>query len=304
MTGSNCHHHHGQHFDYGRAFGLGVALNVLYIVVEAVAGVWLNSLALLADAGHNLSDVLGLGLAWGGYYLSRIPPTERHTYGWRSTSILAALVNSLLLLVVVGGIVWEAVTRLQRPVEVPGSVVIWVAGVGVIVNFATAMLFHRGQQHDINVRGAYLHMAADAGVSLAVVVGGIAMWLTSWTWVDPVLSLLIAVVIVLSTWGLLLESFNLILHAVPSDLDLGEIERHLLQPDPVTGVHDLHVWAMSTTERALTVHLMVPQMGDHDELLRQLAASLKREFRIGHVTIQIEHGASDEECPLAPREVV
>ena len=219
------HHHHGP-ANYNRAFAVGITLNVAYILVEAGAGFWVNSLALLADAGHNLSDVLGLLLAWGAHVLSRVRPTDRRTYGLRGSSILAALANGLLLLVVTGGIAWEAIQRFGSPAEVKGSTVIWVAAIGVVINLATAMLFVKGQD-DLNIRGAFLHMAADAAVSLGVVIAGVGIAIWGWSWIDPVMSLIVAAVIFAGTWTLFRESLDLALHAVPKGIDLGRGQKVL-----------------------------------------------------------------------------
>ncbi|RUL85366.1 cation diffusion facilitator family transporter [Tautonia sociabilis] len=277
----------GQH---GRAFAVGVALNVAFVLVEAGFGLWANSLALLADAGHNLSDVIGLLLAWGGAALARIRPTERHTYGWRGSSILAALFNGLILLVAVGGIAWEAMRRLFEPVEPAGLTIVVVAAVGVVINTATALLFLKGRERDLNIRGAFLHMAADAGVSVGVVVAGLGIRWTGWAWIDPATSLVIAVVIFSGTWGLLRESFNLAMQAVPEGIDPKAVRSYLEGIEGVEDVHDLHIWAMSTTEVALTAHLLKPGSGsdDDDELLSRIGAGLHDRFGIEHATIQVE----------------
>lgn len=301
-------HHHGcQGHDHGpanynRAFAIGVALNVIYILFEAGFGLAVGSLALLADAGHNLSDVLGLLMAWGAHFLSRFQPTSTHTYGWRSSSILAALANSILLLVAMGGILWEATGRFLTPQEIPGATVMWVAALGVVINTATALLFMRGGRDDINIRAAFLHMAGDAGVSLAVVLGGFGMMQFQWFWLDPALSVTIALVILLSTWGVLRESFHLALHAVPPGVELADVQGFLEAHPQVEEVHDLHVWAMSTTEWALTAHLVAPELKweDNDEFLRETAADLERQFKISHMTIQIERTENDVQCRQQP----
>lgn len=300
------HSHHGSHTggSYHRAFAVGVVLNVAYVAVEAGYGFAANSLSLLADAGHNLSDVLGLLIAWGAHFLSRSKPTDRRTYGWRSTSILAALLNALLLLMAVGGIVWEAVRRLAEPQPVFPATLMWVAGVGVVVNTVTALLFLKGRREDLNIKGAFLHMAADAGVSAAVVLGGWGVYLTDWTRIDPILSLLIAVVIFLGTWELLRDSVNLALHAVPRGIDLNEVREFLLQCPGVEGIHDLHVWAMSTAETALTAHLIRPTGNDNDAFLAETAAGLHEQFGIDHATLQIERDYHGELCRQAPSDAV
>lgn len=300
------HHHHGcSHghahgpVDYTRAFAIGVGLNVAFVAIEAVGGLILGSMALLADAGHNLSDVLGLLLAWGASYLARTRPTPRYTYGLRSSTILAAVMNGLILMMAVGGIAWESVRRLIEPIAVDGGPVTVIAGVGVVINTVTALLFMKGGHEDLNIRGAYLHMAADAGVSLAVVLGGIGIMTVGWLWLDPVLSLLIAGVILWSTWGLLKDSVNLALQAVPEGIDLQEVHDFLLEQPGVTVVHDLHVWAMSTTETALTAHVVRPENGDADAFLSATAHELQDRFSIEHTTLQIERVHDEEACRLA-----
>ena len=255
------HHDHAHGHapkDFGRAFLFGIILNSSFVAAEAVYGILSNSLALLADAGHNLSDVLGLLLAWGASTLVKRIPSKRFTYGLRSTSILAALINAVLLLVVTGGIAWEAVLRFQHPSAVEGMTVIIVATFGIAINLGTALLFMSGRKGDLNVRGAFTHMAADAAVSLGVVIAGFAIMYTGWLWLDPVVSLMISIVIVIGTWGLLRDSVNLALHAVPEGIDPDKVHAYLSAAEGVSEVHDLHIWAMSTTETALTVHLVVP----------------------------------------------
>ena len=271
-------HCHGP-ANYDRAFAIGISLNLAYIFLEAGAGFYNGSLALLADAGHNLSDVLGLLLAWGAYVLAKLRPTNRRTYGWRGSSILAAMLNGLILLVVTGGIGWEAIQRFASPHEVSGPIVIGVAAIGVVINALTAMLFFRGGKHDLNIRGAYLHMAADAAVSLAVVVSGIAIHFWGLSWIDPAMSLLVAGVILLSTWGLFRESVDLLLHAVPKHIDIVRVKRCLEGLPDVVEVHDLHVWAMSTTEPALTAHLVRPIVENEDQFLADAATSSARRVR-------------------------
>lgn len=288
------HHHHGK--DYGRAFAIGVTLNLVFVGVEATYGWWAGSLALLADAGHNLSDVLGLLMAWAGYALAKVAPTRHRTYGWRSSTILAALFNALLLMIAVGGIAWEAVGRLADPPQVSAPIVIVVALIGVLINTLTAMLFMRGRDMDLNIRGAYLHMAADALLSLGVAVSGAMIMWTGWLWVDPVASLVIAIVILLGTWDLLRESLQLAMQAVPPSIDIDEVQEFLGGLQGVSEVHDLHVWAMSTTEIALTAHLVRPDLENDDALLRQASENLHHRFNISHTTIQIERSIDDASC--------
>ena len=301
------HHHHGHSHapaDFNRAFAIGVVLNTGFVVVEAAYGFLTNSLALLADAGHNLSDVLGLLLAWGAAVLVKRRPTARHTYGMKRSSILASLANAVLLLVAVGMIVWEAVQRLGHPEPVAEMTVIWVATVGIVINTATALMFRSGAKGDINVRGAFLHMAADAAISLGVVIAAFAVMQTGWLWLDPVVSIAIALVITYSTWSLLSASLNLALDAVPENIDPRKIESYFAGLPGVTEVHDLHIWAMSTTEVALTAHLVRPGAGLDDELLGKVCHDMQETFGIGHVTVQVEQGDPDHACRLAPAEVV
>ncbi len=291
---THTHHHHAT--NYNRAFGVGIALNTLYVLTEGGFGLWSGSLALLADAGHNLSDVLGLLLAWGGHYLSRLPPTERRTYGWRSSSILAALFNALLLLAAIGAIAWEAVRRFWEPQPVVGTTIIVVAAVGAVINTGTALLFLKGRHHDLNIRGAFLHMAADAAVSVGVVLAGWAMLATGWHWLDPAVSLAIVIVILVATWDLLKDSLNLAMHAVPENIDPGQVRHYLASLDGVDDVHDLHIWAMSTTETALTAHLVKPQISDDDAFLAHVAEELHDRFHIEHATLQLERDAHAAQC--------
>jgi cobalt-zinc-cadmium efflux system protein len=295
-------HTHGP-ASYDLAFAIGVALNLGFVVVEAVYGFAVHSLSLLADAGHNLSDVLGLLLAWGAIYLSRKPPSPRWTYGFRRTSILAALANAILLFVAVGGIAWEALRRFAQPEPVSGATVMVVAAIGIAVNGITAMLFMSGRKSDVNIEGAYLHMAADAGVSLGVLVAGAIIRWTAWSWVDPAVGLLISAAITWSTWRLLRKSVGLALDAVPSSIDPSAVKAYLCELAGVAAVHDLHIWAMSTTETALTVHLVKPELSDEDALLTQIAKELHDRFGIEHTTIQIERGTGVQ-CHLAPDHVV
>ena len=300
----HAHGHNHSHAapTHSRAFALGMILNVAFIVAEVVFGISSHSLALLADAGHNLGDVLGLGLAWAAVLLGQRPPTERHTYGFRRFSILAALANAILLLLAVGAITWEALERLGRPTAVQGGVMMAVAAVGVVTNAATALLFFAGRNEDLNIRGVFQHMAADAVVALGVVLAGFAITRTGWTWLDPAGSLVIGVVIVVGTWSLLRDSLRLAMDAVPPGIDRGEVERALADLPGVEAVHDLHIWAMSTTEIALTAHLIKPDPRDDDALLRRITRELHDRFGIEHTTIQIER--EDGRCEQAPAHVV
>lgn len=284
------HHHDYAPTAINRAFGIGVALNLAFVALEAGFGFWANSLSLLADAGHNLSDVIGLLLAWGASYLAAREPSQRRTYGLRRSSILAALVNAILLLLAVGAIVWEALQRIGSPEPVSGWTVVGVAAAGVVVNTATALFFLSGREHDLNVRGAYLHMAADASVSAGVVAAGLLIRATGWNWVDPLMSIVIAVVIAITTWGLFRESLDLALDAVPSGIDPAKVEAYLASIPGIASVHHLHVWGMSTTEIALTVHLTKPDGKLDDALLEQISSELHDRFKISHATIQLEQG--------------
>ena len=283
--------------DFGRAFAIGIVLNTAFVGIEAGYGWWSNSVALLADAGHNLSDVLGLVVAWAAAALGRRPATERYTYGLRAASILAAVCNALLLLAAVGGIAYEAAARLLHPQPVAGWTVMTVAAIGILVNGFTAWLFASGRKGDINIKGAYLHMAADAVVSAGVVAAGFAIIATGWLWLDPLVSFAIAAVILWSTWGLLRQGLAMALNAAPDGMDTIAIRRHLAAQSGVAGVHDLHVWALSTTETALTAHLVMPDGHPGDGFVHGLADELRRSYGIGHVTLQVERDAAS--CPRA-----
>jgi cobalt-zinc-cadmium efflux system protein len=298
------HHHHAP-ANMGRAFAIGVALNGAFVAAEGIAGVWTHSLALLADAGHNLSDVLALLLAWGAVVLARRAPAGRRTYGLRKGTILASLANAVLLLVAVGVIVSEAVRRFAEPTPLNSQVVMLIASAGVLINGATAMLFMRGSQSDLNVRGAFLHMAADAAVSLAVVAGAFVIGQTGILWIDPALSLIIAGVIVLGTWGLLRDSVDMAMDAAPRGIDVDAVRAWLQGLPGVQDVHDLHIWAMSTTETALTAHVLRPQNTDCDAFLHLACEGLASRFRIGHATLQVETDADHAHaCQLARAEAV
>ena len=288
---------------FGKAFAIGIALNLGFVVIEAVYGLISNSVALLADAGHNLGDVLGLGVAWLASTLVRRAPTARFTYGMRGSSILAALFNAVFLLVVVGGLSWEALRRLGSPEPVAGKAMMAVAAVGIVVNAVTAWLFASGRKNDLNLRGAFLHMASDALVSTGVMAAGLAILLTGWIWLDPLISLVINGVIVWGTWGLLCDSLGMSMAAVPAEIDPTAVRNFLVSRTGVVAAHDLHIWSMSTTEIALTCHLVMPNGHPGDAFLHDLASDLARRFKIIHTTVQIEvdpHLA----CALAPDEVV
>jgi len=281
-------HHHGPE-NFGSAFAIGIGLNLAFVGIEATAGLLYGSMALVADAGHNLSDVLALLLAWVASIAARRPPSGRFTYGYKSSTILAALANALLLAVAIGAILFETVQRLMTPQEPQGLVMAVVAGIGIAINGLTAMLFARGQE-DINIRGAYIHMAADALVSLGVVVAGLTILATGLWWIDPLVSLVIVAVIARGTWGLARDSLTMGLLAVPARIDLDDVKRHLASFEGVSAVHDLHVWPMSTTEIALTAHLVMPGRPAPDSFLHEVATSLEARFGVGHATLQVESG--------------
>ncbi|MBX9882213.1 MAG: cation diffusion facilitator family transporter [Sphingomonas sp.] len=286
--GHNHAHHHPDAADYGGAFAIGIALNLGFVALEVVAGLWAGSVALLADAGHNASDVLGLLVAWGGSALARRPATPRFTYGWRGSTILAALANALFLMVATGGIALEAVQRFSDPRPVRGATIMAVAAAGIVVNALTAWLFASGRRGDLNLRAAYLHMMADAGVSAAVVIAGALVLLTGYAWIDPLTSLAVVAMILWSTWELLREAVVMALAAVPSSVDAARVAEALRALPGVSRLHDLHIWAMSTTEVALTARLVMPGGHPGDAFLREAAHRLHHDFGIDHPTLQIE----------------
>ncbi|MCK6615408.1 MAG: cation diffusion facilitator family transporter [Ignavibacteriaceae bacterium] len=295
---SHAHDHHHHFEKMGTRFALGVAINVLYIIIEGGYGFLTGSLSLIADAGHNLGDVLALLTSWFALYLCTLRPGGNKTYGYRRSSILAALFNSALLLVAAALIAAEAVQRFFTPQAVPGTEIMIVAGIGIILNFATAMLFYRDKEHDLNIKGAYLHMMADALVSVSVVAGGFIIYTWNIYILDPVISLVIVAVIVYNTWGVLRDSLNLAMDFVPGKINLTEVRGFLLSINGVKELHDLHIWAMSTTETALTVHLIMPDSEPDDKLLSDICSDLKRLFGISHSTIQIEKGSQAHPCSL------
>ncbi|WP_408588347.1 cation diffusion facilitator family transporter [Novosphingobium sp.] len=318
---SGAHHHHNHHHDhshghhhghghshvpadFGRAFAVGVVLNTGFVLVEALYGVLSGSMALVADAGHNLSDVLGLLIAWGASALVKRPPSARFTYGFKSSSILAALGNASLLLVALGAITVETLRRLLDPQPIEAGPVMIVAAIGIAINMGTALMFMRGRHHDINVRGAYLHMMADAAVSAGVVLAGLAIQLTGALWIDPVTSLVIVAVIARGTWGLLKDSLKMGLHAVPAAINEAQVRAFLASQPGVCAVHDLHIWPMSTTETALTAHLVIPEGHPGDAFLHHVAHELEDDFGIGHATLQIETSPDSHVCALASEAVV
>ena len=310
MSGSHHHHHHGHDHgsghghhhgsvpaSRGKAFALAIALNLVFVVAEVTAGFLSGSMALIADAGHNLSDVLSLLLAWGASVLAARPPSTRFTYGFKSSSILATIANAALLWVALGAILLETLRRISDPAPVDGMAMIAVAALGIVVNGASALLFARGSKGDLNLRGAFLHLLADAAVSAGVVIAGVAVMLTGARWIDPVTSLVITAVIAWGSWGLLRDSVKLGLLGVPAGIDEAAVRGFLAGQPGVTAVHDLHIWPMSTTETALTAHLVIPAGHPGDPFLHDLAHALEHRFRIGHTTVQIET-AADADCAL------
>lgn len=298
------HSHSHAPASFGRAFAIGISLNVGYVAVEAVYGFTSQSLALLADAGHNLSDVFGLVLAWGASYLAQRGPTLRRTYGYKSTSTLAALANGVLLLLATGAIGWESFVRLLHPEPVQTTIMLWVAVGGVLVNGATALMFMSGRKGDINIRGAFLHMAADALVTLGVIVAALLIKATGWLWLDPAVGLVIGAVILIGTWSLLRDSINLAMDAVPEGIDPDAV-RHWLRSLPgVLEVHDLHVWAIGTTDTALTAHLVRDDVLQDRDLLRAVQDGARTRFSISHATVQLETMEAADDCLLRPDHVV
>lgn len=289
------HEHNSLSGKYNRVFAIGIVLNFGFVILEAAFGFISGSLALLADAGHNLSDVIGLLLAWGASFLARRRPTERRTYGWHGSTVLAAMMNAFILIFAVGAITWEAIKRISHPAPVAGKTVIAVAVIGMIINTITALFFRSGRKNDLNIRGAFMHMAADAAVSAGVAVAGVAILFSGWQWLDPVISLLIAVVILAGTWGLLREAVNLALDAVPAGIDPGAVETYLQNLPGVSAVHDLHIWGLSTSEAALTAHLVKAATDDDDALIALASHELHERFKIAHTTLQWERGAA--QCP-------
>ncbi len=287
-----------------RAFVLGMLLNLAFVVVGVIAGFSAHSTALLADAAHNMGDVVGLGMAWGAMVLARRARTARRTYGLRRTTILAALANGGLVLFAIGGVVWAAIQRLTQTPAVDGGIVAIVAAIGVVLNVLAAMLFAKGREGDMNIRAAFLHLVADAAVSAGVVVAGVIVWKTGWSWIDPATSLVVSAVILVGTWKLVREAMNLLLDAVPDHIDANAVEAFLGATQGVTGVHDLHIWSMSTTEIALTAHLIVPWDTCSPTLVVDLCSRIEQRFKIGHVTLQLEPADHAEHCEQGIRGAV
>ncbi|MEY3288596.1 MAG: hypothetical protein RLZZ419_838 [Pseudomonadota bacterium] len=297
-------HHHSAPTNQGWVFAVTIVLNILFVIVEFTYGFLANSTALVADAGHNTSDVLGLLLSWGAIILTRKQPSKHYTYGLRSTSILAALANAMLLLVACGAIGWEAIHRFSQPPAIEGLTISTVAAVGIVINGLSALLLMKGSKGDLNIRSAYLHMAADAAVSLAVVLAGIGMLYTDWYWLDPVMSLVIVIVILIGTWGLLRDSLKLAMNAVPAQIDVPAISDYLYQLKGVTDIHDLHIWGLSTTENALTVHLVMPEGHPGDAFIDECVRTLEEHHSVHHSTLQIELGTTDHACSLTVTKLV
>jgi len=305
MAHTHTHDHHGHDHDraglgHGRAFGIGIALNLGFVIIEAWYGWQTGSLALLADAAHNLGDVGGLLLAWMAYAAARLRSSERKTYGWRRGSILAGFINAAVLLVAMGSLGWEAIHRMQQPAPIAAGTVIAVAAVGVLVNAVTAALFMAGSKADLNIRGAFLHMAADALVSVGVIVAGALYLWQGWTWIDPVAGIVIAVVVIFGTWSLFRQSLHLLFDGVPEHISMPEVREALVAITGVASVHDLHVWAMSTSEPALTAHLVVRGERSADGILRDAQVVLHQRFGIHHVTLQLEAEACADHCSTEP----
>lgn len=311
-------HHHHTHFhdkhpttgyghnhnpsSYDHAFIVGLLLNTSFVLIEFMGGFIANSVALMADAGHNLSDVLGLILAWVASLVACRQPSSRKTYGWRKLSILAAFLNAVSLLLVTGGIAWEALERLFYPGDVQSNTIIWIAAIGVVVNTGTALMFLSGRRNDINIKAVFSHMIADAMVSLGVVLAGIGILLTRWSWLDPAFSLIISILIIVNTWELLKESFHLVVDGVPTKIDERAVHTYLSEFPGVTQIHDLHIWGISTTETALTAHLVIPQGHPGDKFLVQICQELHNNFGIAHSTLQVELGDLQYPCMLEPTE--
>lgn len=301
---SHGHHHHGPK-NYNTAFIIGISLNSIFVIIEGLYGYFSNSLALMADAGHNLSDVAGLLIAWGAIWLATKKPTSNYTFGLRKSSILSALFNAIFLMIAVGIIIWEALHRLWTPsLIVEYKTVIIVASIGIVINSLTALLFFKDKDDDINIKGAYLHMAADALISLGVVISGVIISYTSWNWLDPVVSIIISLVIIYGTWGLLKDSMRLSMDAVPENIDPHAVKKYFENIEDVVEVHDLHIWAMSTTETALSVHLTVKKHSLENQKLVKISSHLKDKFKIHHPTIQVELYEENFQCHLQPEDVL
>lgn len=298
------HHHHHAPKNYNRVFAIGISLNILFVIVETIFGFFTNSLALMADAGHNLSDVAGLLIAWGAFWLATKKPTTNYTFGLRKSSILSVLLNAIFLLIAVGIILWEALHRLITPNIVEARIVIIVAAIGIVINTLTALLFYKDKDKDLNMKGAYLHMAADALISMGVVLSAVIISYTSWNWLDPVVSIIISLFIIYGTWDLLKNSIRLSMDAVPFEIDPIAVKTYLESLPNVLEIHDLHIWAMSTTENALSVHLTMSSNNINNSLLAETSIYLKNNFKIHHPTIQVEMHDKNFECHLKSKDVL
>lgn len=299
------HHHHHEVKNFNKIFFIGISLNTIFVIVEVLYGVWSNSLALIADAGHNLSDVFGLALAWLAFWFSKKKPSEKFTYGYRRSSILSALANAMLLLIAVGAIAWEALRRFQSISEVQSQTVMLVSFIGILINGFTAYLFMADQKHDLNLKGAYLHMLADALISAGVLISGFIIFKTQADWIDPLISIVISLIIVYGTWSMLTHSFRLALDAVPENINYSSVKKYFTEIKGIEQVHDLHIWALSTTETALTVHLILPLQLHGDAFLARIHQDLKTQFKINHATIQLEVGdVSIFDCALKSDDVI
>jgi cobalt-zinc-cadmium efflux system protein len=294
------HEHNHQPANHGKAFVIGIVLNSIYVVMEIIYGLIAHSSALLADAGHNAGDVLSLGFSWGALAFAMKKPSPNYTYGLKRMTILASILNALILLVTMGIIVGDAIHKFKHLENVDENIVMWVAAVGIVINGITAWLFMKGQKEDLNIKGAFLHMAGDAAVAFGVVIAGFLIKLTGYNWIDPVMSFVIIVVVVWSTWGLLKDSVNLALDAVPENVNLEEVSKYLYSVKGVKGVYDLHIWGMSTTQTALSVHLLIPDNKGEDDVIYDTKGQLHERFEITHPTIQIIHQIRskdyDKEC--------
>jgi cobalt-zinc-cadmium efflux system protein len=304
MAAADHLHHHHAPASYGRAFAVGIALNLTFVAVEIVYGVVAHSLALVADAGHNFGDVLALGLSWGATVLSRLRPSKRRTFGFRRTTIVASVTNALILLFVTGGLTWESIQRLRAPVPSDGATIIVVALIGAIVNGVSALLFLKGREHDLNRRSAFLHLASDAALALGVAVAGGVILVTGWLWLDPAVSIVLAFAILAGTWSLMSKSMNLMLDAVPEGIDPEQVRSFLGRLAGVVEVHDLHIWAMSTTETAMTAHVVMPESSYRPTFLAEVCKELHAQFGIQHATLQVEPVEAPDPCSLASDEIV
>jgi len=299
MSHDHAHQHQTEIMNYNRAFSFGIALNIIFVILEISFGFYADSLALIADAGHNLSDVFTLLLAWGAYYLSQKAATQTRTYGLKKVTILASLISTMLLISALGAIFFEAIERLKNPESVDGLIIIVVAGIGVFINAATAYLFLQGQKEDLNIKAAYMHMVADTAVSAGVVIAGLLIIFTGWLWIDPLLSMILVVLIFVGTWSLLKDSVNLSIDAVPQNIDTEEVKAYLLSLENIISIHDLHIWPLSTTQTAMSAHLITESITINNAQLNEIHKVLKERFAIQHATIQMEYNEEGHHCMVA-----